>query len=215
MNLQLNKTLIVVGIMLCTLILLKFVSTSENITPNQPFSTFPMQIGPWYGKELHFDDKVYTVLGVDDSVLGNYRTQNGREVQLYVGFYQSQKQGDLIHSPKNCLPGSGWSITSSTITELEIPEADSGRLKAITLILQKGIHKQIMLYWFQSRGRIVTSEYMQKIYLVMDSITRKRTDGSFVRLVAPVYDGDEQKTIEHLTDFTKDLYPVLKRYLPS
>jgi len=197
------------------MVCLSYLSHGENIQPKKPFSTFPMKIGEWTGEEQRFDKRIYDILGVDDSALVNYRTPDGRQVQLYVGFYQSQREGDLIHSPKHCMPGAGWNIVATSLEDLIIPNHNPEKIKLIKLILKKGSQRQIVLYWFQSRGRIIASEYMQKIYLVIDSIIRHRTDGSFVRLITPVLDGDEEKALKNLKYFAKSLMPILHEYIPS
>jgi len=186
----------------------------EDIKPNEPFSTFPKQIGQWIGKEEYLDEEIYDILGVDDSFLCNYKTSDGRQVHLYIGFYRSQREGDLIHSPKNCMPGAGWSIIGTSLEELIIPNHNPEKIRLIKLLLQKGAQRQVVLYWFQSRGRFIASEYMQKIYLVIDSIVKHRTDGSFVRLIAPVVGGNEEKTVKDLKRFAKLLIPVLQEYIP-
>jgi EpsI family protein len=210
-----KHTLIASALMILTMFCLRYVSQGENIQPKKPFSTFPMKIGEWAGKQERFDERIYDILGVDDSFLSSYSTFDGRYVQLYVGFHRSQREGDLIHSPKHCMPGAGWSIIHTSIEELIIPDTNPSKIQMIKLTLSKGTERQIVLYWFQSRGRFIASEYMQKIYLVMDSITRHRTDGSFVRLIAPVVGGDEMKTLKDMKDFAKLLLPVLQAYIPS
>ena len=212
---SLKHTLIASSILIFTALFLNYINHSEDVRPNKPFSTFPKQIGNWKGIEQRFDSRVYDVLGVDDSYLATYRNSNGGQVQLYIGFYQSQREGDLIHSPKNCMPGAGWKIVSSTIEELDVSNTDYNTIKTIRFKLKNGIHEQAVLYWFQSRGRIISSEYLQKIYLVIDSITRKRTDGSFIRLIAPIQNGDEEKTLLHLKDFAKLIFPILTEYIPA
>jgi EpsI family protein len=187
----------------------------ENIHPNKPFSTFPKTIGKWIGREGRFAESTYEILGVDDSFLGNYTAPDGSQIQLYVGFHQSQREGDLIHSPKNCMPGSGWNITQTSLKELSMPNSNPGKIKVIKLLLEKSSQKQIVLYWFQSRGRFISSEYMQKIYLIIDAITRHRTDGAFVRLIAPVVNGNEDVSLKNLEDFFKLLMPILQDYIPS
>lgn len=212
---QYKRPTVIAVIMLMTMMLLSFVSRSENIQPNKPFGSFSMQIGEWRGTVDKFDDKIYDVLGVDDSILANYRSETKGSVNLYVGFYQSQKEGDLIHSPKNCLPGAGWSITQTSLESIDLSHGGGNQnIDVIRLRLERGSQKQVMLYWFQSRGRIISSEYMQKIWLVIDSITKHRTDGAFVRLVAPVVD-DEQQTVEWMKGFVKEIFPYLTEYIPS
>ena len=200
--------------MLSTAVLLKFVHSSENVHPNKPLSSFPKQIGNWKGVEQRFDSKIYEILGVDDSYLATYSGPGGSQVQLYIGFYQSQREGDIIHSPKNCMPGAGWKIVDSSIEELNVPETRYKNYKVIKFKLKNGIQEQLVLYWYQSRGRIISSEYFQKIYLVFDSITRNRTDGSFVRLIAPVHNGNEAQVSEALKNFAIQIFPILMDYLP-
>ena len=201
--------------MILSAVFLNFINHSEDVHPNKPFSTFPKEIGEWKGIEQRFDSKIYEILGVDDSFLATYRNPNGVQVQLYIGFYQSQREGDLIHSPKNCMPGAGWKIIDSSIEELDVSTADYETVETIRFKLKNGIHEQAVLYWFQSRGRIISSEYLQKIYLVIDSITRQRTDGSFIRLIAPIQNGDEEKTLLYLKDFAKLIFPILTEYIPA
>jgi EpsI family protein len=210
-----KRTLVAAGLMVFTMLFLNYISHGENIQPNRPLSTFPKQIGRWAGKEEHFDQMIYDILGVEDSFLCNYRDSDGRQVQLYVGFYQSQREGDLIHSPRNCMPGAGWNIIRSSLEEVTIPGINPGKIIMNKLNLGKGAQKQVMLYWFQSRGRFIASEYMQKVYLVVDSITRHRTDGSFVRLISPVVNGNEEKTMHDMRSFAKLVIPILKEYIPS
>ncbi|MFW9916766.1 MAG: exosortase C-terminal domain/associated protein EpsI [Candidatus Thorarchaeota archaeon] len=212
---SLKRSLIASALMILTIVALNYLSHPEKIRPNKPLSTFPKQIGEWIGKEERFDQRIYDVLGVDDSFLCNYSSPSGDYVQLYVGFYESQREGDLIHSPKHCMPGAGWDIIRTSTEEMTIPNSNPGRLKMNKLLLKKDDQQQVMLYWFQSRGRLIVSEYMQKIYLVIDSITRHRTDGSFVRVISPVKDGSEDLTSDATKGFVELLFPVLQAYLPS
>ena len=210
-----KKIIIIALIMVVTTIVLRFSNHSEIIKPNKPFETFPMNVGEWNGSTSKFDQKVYDILGVEDSILASYQDNEGDSIQLYVGFYQSQKEGDLIHSPKNCMPGSGWNILKTSIETVDVGRDDNVKnIDVIKLILGKGHEQQVVLYWFQSRGRIIASEYMQKVWLVIDSITKRRTDGSFVRLISPVVE-NEDRTLKLLKGFTKDIYPILNEYIPS
>lgn len=206
------KTLVIIAVMICTAFLTGFVRQSERVPPIKPFSEFPVQIGKWQGDRGELDQRIYNILGVEDYILVNFRNEKKNTVNLYVGYYQSQSQGDIIHSPKNCLPGGGWNILETST--LDIPLKTGSKIKVIKLLIEKGADKQVVLYWFQSRGRIIASEYMQKIWLVVDSILRHRTDGSFVRLICPVING-ETTSVRSLKDFARELYPVLVEHIPS
>jgi|GEM_PF-6521555 len=108
---SIKRTIIASALMILTMVCLRYMTHGENIQPNKPLSTFPKQIGEWTGKEERFDKRIYDILGVDDSFLCHYRTSDGRQVNLYVGFYESQREGDLIHSPKHCMPGPGGTLS--------------------------------------------------------------------------------------------------------
>jgi EpsI family protein len=211
---KITRTLIVVAILCATSLALGYVHRSKDIHPQKPFSEFPTTIGSWQGRVDHFDESVYEVLGVDDSVLSHFANKKGEYVQLYIGFHQSQREGDLIHSPKNCMPGGGWNIVRTNRVDLQVASRDHRSVQVIQLVLQNGLRKQMVLYWYHSRGRVIASEYSQKIYLVIDSVTRHRTDGSFVRLIAPIA-GDEDETLALLKKFAIDLFPILDDYIPS
>jgi EpsI family protein len=201
--------------MLTSIGFLSYFSRSEAVPPRKPLSSFPKNIDNWTGQEGFFDKQVYDVLGVDDSALISYQGPEGKSVQLYVGYYQSQREGDLIHSPKNCMPGSGWDITQTSLEELSLQGTNPQKIKVVKLILKMGASQQVVLYWFQSRGRFISSEYWQKIYMVWDAITKNRTDEAFVRLIAPVDPYGEDDTTHYLKAFAEKLIPILNEYLPG
>ena len=212
-NIPYMRTIIIVAILVLTALLTIVFSQSERTRLNKSFDLFPLEIGEWKGVKDTLDQKVYNILGVEDYILGNYQNRQGNRINLYVGFYQSQKEGDLIHSPKNCMPGAGWNIIKTDQEPLEFQKGEIPS-NVIRLLLQKGGEKQIVLYWFHSRGRIIGSEYMQKIWLVIDSMTKRRTDGAFVRLISPIIKSEET-TDKLLTEFAREIKPILDEYIPS
>ncbi len=203
----------VIVIMIITMALTNYASHSEKIAPNKPFDQFPLALDEWKGRATEMDERIYNILGVEDYIIADYRKGGKEWVNLYVGFYQSQKEGDIIHSPKNCMPGAGWNIAKTSIEGILVDTSEK-QINVIKLLLKKGSEKQVVLYWFQSRGRIIASEYMQKIWLVVDSIIKNRTDGSFVRLISPVIT-DEASATQLLKDFANKVYPALSEHIPS
>jgi EpsI family protein len=155
-------------------------------------------------------------LGVDDYLEYNYISPTGQIVNIYVSYFSSM-EGKGFHSPRNCMPGSGWGIASLKPLVLEIHHSGADSIEINKMIIQKGADKQIVLYWYQCRGRFIRSEYMEKIYQVFDSIFKRRTDGSFIRVIAPVgaKDGDIEYTTQYLKDFTEQVIPILKDFLPG
>jgi EpsI family protein len=140
---------------------------------------------------------------------------------LYIGYYESQRQGDTMHSPLNCLPGAGWSPVQNDHLSINVPVSlgttTGARERSIEVnryIIEKGVDRQVVLYWYQSHGRVVASEYWGKIYMVVDAIRINRTDGALVRVVAPIVTSQEDAELDAV-DFVRVLFPSLERYLPS
>jgi EpsI family protein len=113
------------------------------------------------------------------------------------------------------MPGAGWNIVESSLEHIPLPGGNPDRADAIKLILAKGIQKQVVLYWYQSRGRIVASEYLERVYLVIDALNMHRTDASFVRLMAPVSNDDTGATARYLNEFAQLLIPALQEFIPG
>lgn len=148
---------------------------------------------------------------------GEARSGSGNQsdqapVALYVGYYQSQRTGATYHSPKNCLPGSGWQFMESAQVPIRIPDGPQVTINKV--LIQKGLDKQVILYWYQDRGRIIASEYWAKAYLIWDAITRNRTDGALVRISVPVERSNEQAFVQAV-EFMREIFPRLHNNLPS
>ena len=191
---------------------------AETAVTRTAFDTFPMSIGQWRATvDPPMEEDILKVLGVDD-YLSRIYYKPGAAVGLYMGFYGSQRQGDTIHSPLNCLPGAGWEPVQQG--RLTIANAD-GAGRDITVnryIVQKGIDRQLVLYWYQSHGRVVASEYWSKAFLINDAIRLNRTDGSMVRVIAPIPVGadDNGAAAEKLAEgFVREIFPLLPSYLPN
>jgi EpsI family protein len=212
---NLKNSLIAAAVMMLTSICIPYLTHSDDQSLKRSLSEFPLQIGDWHGTIGLFDEKVYKVLGVDDSILVNYHKPLRDGIQLYIGFYKSQREGELIHSPKNCMPGSGWTIADVSLVKLNLKKSKGEPIKVIQLIMHKGSQRQVAIYWFHSRGRVISSEYFQKIYLVWDSITRHRTDGSFIRLLSLTTASDQTQTTQDLKRFAEQILPILDEYIPS
>ncbi len=140
------------------------------------FALIPMQLGKWEAEEKRFADYAYDVLGADTTTYRVYRDGEGREIFLFIGYFGSQKYGGQIHSPRHCLPGGGWTITSRE--KRVIDEGLPVNLMKITL----DPYTQLMWYWFETRGGSTRSEYGLKLDLVINSLQLKPTDAAFIRI---------------------------------
>jgi EpsI family protein len=192
-------------------------SRPEIVPIREPLSGMPMQIGHWSEPLEHsIDSKVMAVLGVDDYISRVYYNPELFPADLYIGYYQSQREGDTIHSPLNCLPGAGWNPVKTghiSIARDGMPAIDINRI-----IILKGTDKRVVLYWYQSHGRVIASEYWGKIYTVLDALRTNRTDAALVRVICPVEGSDGQTEIfaeKHAVEFVTALYPLLGRFLPD
>jgi EpsI family protein len=176
---------------------------------------FPKQVGPWeqIGGDERFDVQTEAVLRADDYLLRNYRASGGQMASFYVGYYATQRNGATYHSPLNCLPGAGWNM-SEPARMLIKPANGKNPFEANRYLIQNGREKQLMIYWYQGRGRAIASEYWGKFYTVLDSVRLRRSDGSMVRITVPVGDS-EAAAIETAGKFAADIASVLPGFVPD
>ena len=194
---------------------------SEVVVPRESLNAVPLQIAQWRGRnEPGFASNILAQLGVDEYLNRIYNDGRQPWISLYVGFYGSQRQGDTIHSPLNCMPGAGWEAVKQDRATFEVKGAD-GIARPITVnefIIQKGLDRQVVHYWYQSHGRVVASEYTSKVFMVYDAIRLNRTDAAMVRVITPITSKDaatgETATLR-ARQFVQELFPSLTRVLPS
>ena len=187
----------------------------EAHVTRRPLKEFPSQLGAWkqVGPEQRFSPDVEGVLRADEYVSRNYARSDGRLVSMYVGYYSTQKNGVTYHSPLNCLPGSGWTLYDPS--KVRITQDDGSRsFEANRFIVQNGNDRQLLIYWYQGRGRAVASEYWDKLYTVMDSARRRRSDGAMVRLMTPI-STSEANALELASDLAKQMSASLPAYVPD
>jgi EpsI family protein len=200
--------------MVGTLLILRTYQYSEAVPLRKALQEFPQQIGLWRGKELGLETTVVQLLGVSDYSMRLYHQPARPPVWLYVGYYRSQRQGETIHSPKHCYPGSGWHTLSSDVVALDIPLLTYGTVHVNRYLIAKGLEKSLVFYWYHERGRVVASEYQAKLYLMLDAMTRRRTDGALVRVSSVVSDS-VSATEQALVAFIQQLFPLLTAYVPD
>lgn len=206
------RYLIIIVLLSGTIFYSQLRSDGKPVPIVKSLENFPKHIGSWSGKIHRFSQAVYDMLGVDDSILINYKNDNEDEISMYVGYYESQKQGEIIHSPKNCMLGSGWQPID--ISEIDI-SLDSRKIPVTKLILEKKSQKMVVLYWYQSGSRAIANEYIQRIYFIYDSIRYNRTNAAFIRFTSPVLNNDYENTVQVLERFIKKTIPILDDFLPK
>jgi EpsI family protein len=184
---------------------------AEQAIAREPLSKLPRTLASWRAvAESPLDPAALQLLGVDDYINRRYAAPGGQIVGLYIGYYASQRQGDTIHSPQNCLPGAGWQPIESSTQTLSA----GGRPVLVNrYVVQKGLDRQVVLYWYEGRGRIVANEYLNKFWLIADAARLHRTNGALVRIMAPVVE-EQADASRAAVDFAQAILPALPGYLP-
>jgi exosortase D (VPLPA-CTERM-specific) len=198
---------------------------AEVAPPRREFTDFPLSLPGWRGHLEPLAPEYIDSLNFDDYIMANYVAADGQGlVNLYVGYYATQSKEKVPHSPRACIPGGGWEITSLTRravdTSGEAPMVDALPGPAIlpvnSVVIEKGRDRQLVYYWFQQRGRIITNEFLVKWYIFQDAILMHRTDGALVRLVTPIPPGGDMAAAHRrLRDFTRLIYPQLGQFVPG
>ena len=214
-----NKSIVPLLVLLfATAIASSYIQGREDIIPaRKAFLDFPLHLGKWQGRNDYLGQNYLNELKLTDYAIINYaQPESGSTVNFYSAYYQSQRKGVSVHSPKACIPGGGWQITR--LEQRKFPELslDGNVLELNRAIIQKGDSRQLVYYWFQQRGRMITNEYLMKWYLFYDAISMNRTDGSLIRLVTNIGTAEDiEKADQRLQFFMKDLIPQLPAYIPG
>jgi EpsI family protein len=209
------RILIILALFGCTWYLLQITSAVQAIPIKKSLEQFPTQIGAYHlADSFQSSSEVLKLLGVDDYIQYNYIDDQNHRINLYVGYYRAVGVTGSYHSPKNCLPGGGWGI--DTVNEVKLPsQATSGGEDVSQMLIRNGNDYQIVLYWYQNRGRIIASEYWEKIYLVLDALLKGRRDGAFVRIMTVADDGNIDDAAKRVQVFGGEVKVMLEQFLPG
>ncbi len=214
-----NKAVFLLMFLLCgTAVASHYVEGRKDIIPvRKAFLHFPLQLGEWKGRNDYIDQHYLNELKLTDYVIVNFvRPESSAVVNFYSAYYQSQREGTSVHSPKSCIPGDGWQITQFGQRDLQDIKFDGNTLRINRAVIEKGESKQLVYYWFQQRGRTITNEYLVKWYLFYDAIATNRTDGALIRLVTSIGTAEDiEAADQRLVAFLKDMAPVIPAYIPG
>jgi EpsI family protein len=183
--------------------------------PSEPLALFPVSIDGWMGSDQQVDQETLDVLGAGD-ILARIYAQKGQTqpIGLFIGYFPTQRTGQTIHSPKNCLPGSGWVFESST--SIDLTDVNGKPHRVGEYIIANGAARQFVIYWYQAHGRSVSDEYMAKFYMVADALRMNRTDGALVRVITPISSREDTAAARMRAEtFTRQLAPLLPRFIPD
>lgn len=194
---------------------LRAVSRPESVTPAPPLASFPLRIGPWsMAQEGYVDEDTRAVLNADDLLSRTYaRPGDPLPTSLFIASFLSQRNGKAPHSPKNCLPGAGWVQQTSEMLPLEIPGA--GNITVNHYVVANRDARSDVMYWYQSRDRVVASEYKAHFLAMADAIRYNRTDTALIRVITPIVPGHEAEARQANVRFIQTMFPVVRGYLPQ
>jgi exosortase D (VPLPA-CTERM-specific) len=189
---------------------------AEDFPARASFDEFPMTLGAWSGHRDSLEGVYLDALKLDDYLMADYQDDAGAPVNLYMAYYNSQRKGEAVHSPRSCLPGGGWQLRNFDQRTLSDVKIGGRSLRVNRTLIELGNQRQLVYYWFQQRGRVVTNEFAVKWYLFWDALTRHRTDGALVRLIVALpATSSEAVADRRLTDLASRIAPTLTRYAPD
>lgn len=189
----------------------------KEIVPRSPqAASFPGQVGSWSGQDEPIAPDILNVLGPGDFLSRLYTNSAAGVpyVDFFIAYFPSQSTGDTIHSPKNCLPGSGW--TPMEASYLHIPVPGRPPLQVNRYVIAQGSSRDLVLYWYQAHGRTTPNEYWARLYLVADAIRMNRTDGALVRIITPIAPGETTSSAQkRAVGFAQQVVPAIDDYIPK
>ena len=195
---------------------LLYSSIRPEATPSAlPLSQFPKTIGSWQlEQEGVIDAEEQAVLRADDTMIRSYvDPSTGRGANIYIAAFRSQRNGKAPHSPKNCLPGNGWTPLEAVEETIDVGAAMP--IPVNRYVVQHGESRSLVLYWYQSRDRAVANEYTAKFWVVADAIRLNRTDTALVRVIVPIVNRDSAQAERTAVDFVRTFYRSIRQFLPA
>lgn len=210
-----KRAIVLTVVLVAQMAILYGYSRDENVPHVPALATFPTEFPGWNMiREGKVEDEVLAVLRADDTLTRVYA--NGQDVaSLFIAYFKTQRTGQAPHSPKHCLPGSGWTPSESGFLDIALP-GQNRTIKVNRYVVTRGEDSSIVLYWYQSLDRVVASEYLAKVYLVTDSIRFNRTDTALVRVVVPIprNAGGADSAEKVGVSFIQQMFPSVGVYFP-
>ena len=196
-----------------------FTPAPERVVPERDtFALFPRSIGEWNSYTIPLEAATEQVLGATDYINAIFAKPGETDtyVNFFAAYYDKQTEGSGIHSPEVCLPVGGWEVYSIDPTPVSMPGTVYGDFQLNRAVIEKGLTRQLVYYWFEQRGKRMTNDYLAKADVVYDSLTIGRTDGAMVRFVTPINRGEDEAVADaRLQTFMAELLPRLPRYIPE
>jgi EpsI family protein len=206
------RLFVVAVLLISTAAFLSARNRPEPQLPRKDLASFPLIVGNRFGRDVTIPPDALKVLGDGEFLDRNFSGGSQPPIDLFIAYFPTQRTGSTMHSPQNCLPGAGWSPIN--FARLPIPTSE-GSITVNRYVVEKGLDRALVLYWYQSHGRVVASEYWAKFYLVHDSMQMHRSDGALIRVITPILSGEGATAAQNRAIvFTQDVVPMLDAYIP-
>jgi len=191
-------------------------SRAERAPLVSPLGSFPRTLNGWtVTRDVPLEKEIQDVLKADDTLNRVYVSPSQTDYAfLFIAYFRTQRYGQAPHSPKNCLPGSGWEPVETGRQTIDVP-GWVGPIVTNRYVVEHGDDKSVVLYWYQTHNRIIASEYWAKFWLVVDSIRYRRSDTSLVKIVVPVHDNDIGAATAVGVQFIQAMFPSVLKQFPS
>ena len=178
----------------------------------RPFGEFPSANAGWrMAGQSSLSQNVIKVLMPTDYLSRRYVAEDGTTVDMYLSYFDGGPNSGGIHSPKHCMPGSGWFEMSSQRTTMEL---GGETVKLVRAVYAMGEQRELIYYWFDMRGQTMSDEYSLKLAEIKGSMLHSRRDQSFIRISVQAGNNVEAAQ-ERIEDFLRDFYPMIREFLPS
>ena len=211
---------IIIILLTSTIFVLQSRGDVDRVPSSEPLSQMPRSFGQWTAQDIPLTDDTLEVLGKGDFLnrIYTFPTLNGGHaippISLFIGYFASQRTGQTMHSPQNCLPGAGWTFDSQRYVSLQ--DINGKNYRVGEYVISNGDIKQFVIYWYQAHGRSIPNEYKAKLYMIADAIRMNRTDGALVRVITQVLPSESLESArERATQFTRQMAPNLPRFIPD
>jgi len=182
--------------------------------PSRMLADFPMRIGEWSSRAERLPSIVEEVAGASEYFYGDYSAPSGKVINTYVSYYETQRRGQIPHSPQVCIPGGGWVIES--LRPVLIKSRTGKAFEANRLVTSNGGQKVVSYYWLKQGPKIYRQELLARLDLVRSSLLENRTDGALIRLITELGHGETPESADaRLSRFAAEFAELIPAYVPD
>lgn len=220
------KLWVLVLCLFAALVMIEARGDVDRVPPSAPLTQVPGRLDGRTGLDIPISTESLDILGKGEFLNRVYTSpaasipssgpvpSSAIPVQLFIAYFPTQRSGQSIHSPQNCLPGSGWSFLRSGVTTFT--DRTGKPYHVGEYLISNGRDKQEVLYWYQSHGRSIASDYKAKLLMLTDAIRYGRTDAALVRVITAVAPNEDANGAHNrVVKFAQDLTPLLPTYVPN